>query len=85
MVHAKETHADLINRLKDSGQADIYFSDVLKKCKSLDKSEADALLQEALKNLAQANPEDVHIDVNESNWKLSALLRFLHFISRKLV
>lgn len=82
---AHKTHADLINKLKDSKESDLYFLDVLKKCKSMDKNEADMVLHEALKNLAQAHPEDVHIDVNKNSLTMSALLRFLHFISRRLM
>ncbi len=85
MVNAQGTHADLIKKLKDPKEADLYFSSVLEKCKSLDKNEADKLLHEALKNIAEARPEDVNIDVNENSLKLSALLRLLHFISRKLI
>jgi hypothetical protein len=84
MVNTKETHENLINKLKDHEEADLYMSSVLEKCKNLDRSEADKLLHEALKNLAEARPEDVGINVNENSFKLSALLRLLHFISKKL-
>jgi len=85
MVQTKVTHADLIKKLQDPKEADVYFSSVLEKCKSLDKNEADAVLREALKNIAEARPEDAHINVNENSLRMSALLRFLRFISKKLM
>lgn len=85
MVNVKITHADLIKKLKDPSEADLYFSSVLEKCKNLDKNEADKLLHEALGNIAEARPEDVNINVKENSLKMRALLRLLHFISRKLM
>ena len=86
MVNTQETHADFIKKLKDSNEADAYFSSVLRKCKSLDKDEADALIYEALKNLAQARPQDVNINVNDKHsLTMRALLRFLRFIARNLM
>lgn len=79
-------HADLINKLRDPKEADAYFTGILERCKQLDKKEADTLLVEALRNIAQARPEDVHIDLNnESSLKMRALLRLLQFVSKKLV
>ena len=85
MVNNKESHTDLINRLKDSKEADLYLSSILEKCKNLDKEEADKLLHKALRNIAESRPQDVNIDVNENSLKLSALLCLLHFVSRKLM
>lgn len=86
MVTKKETHKELIERLKDSQEADAYFTSVLKDCKNLDKEEADKLLLEALKNLAEARPDDVHVDLNnEHGLKLRGALWLLRFVSRKLV
>lgn len=86
MVYTQETYADLINKLKDPKEADLYFTAVLERCKNLDKKESDRLLGEALKNIAEARPEDVNIDVNnENSLKMRALLRFLRFISKKFM
>lgn len=86
MINTQETHTDLINKLKDSKEADVYFTSILERCKNLDKKDADALFHEALKNLAQARPEDVHINVNnENSLTMRALLRFLHFVSKKIM
>ncbi len=39
MVNAHETHAELISKLKDSAQADLYFTAILEQCKNLDAKE----------------------------------------------
>lgn len=86
MVNIQETHTDLIKRLQDPHEADVYFSSVLEKCKNLDKDEADTLLHQALENIAKARPEDVHVDIsNKNSLKMRALTRLLHFISRKFM
>ena len=85
MINNKEIHENLIKKLKDPKEADLYLSSVLEKCKDLDKKEVDQLLQEALKNLAEARPEDININVNENSFKLNALFRFLNFISKNFM
>lgn len=86
MSHTEQTHADLIQKLQDPKEADQYFTEILKRCKNLDKKEADALLLDALRTIAQARPEDVHVDVNnENSFKMRASLRLLHFISKKFM
>lgn len=86
MVNNNKNHQDLIDKLKQPHAADVYFTEILEKCKNLDKREAEELLHGALKNIAEARPEDVHIDVNnENSFKMRALLRFLHYISKKIM
>ena len=84
MSHTQKTHPDLINKLKDPKEADAYFTSILEQCKKLDKKESDELMLDALRNIAQARPEDVHVDVNnENSFKMKALLRLLNFVSKK--
>lgn len=86
MSNTKQTHTDLINKLKDPQEADAYFTSILEQCKKLDKKEADELLLTALRHVAQARPEDVHVDLNnENSFKMRALLRLLNFVSRKFM
>lgn len=86
MSHTQQTNTDLIDRLKDPKEADLYMTSILERCKTLDKKEADELMLDALRNIAQARPEDVHVDVsNENSFKLKALLRVLHFVSKKFI
>jgi len=86
MSHTKQTNIDLINTLKDPKEADKYFSSILEQCKKLDKKEADVLMLNALRNIAQARPEDVHVDINNENTlTMKTLLRVLHFVSKKLM
>jgi len=84
MSHTHQNHTDLINKLKDPKEADAYFTSILEQCKKIDKQEADALMLDALRNIAQARPEDVHVDLNnENSFKMKALLRILNFVSKK--
>lgn len=86
MSHTEKSNTDWIDTLKDPKAADMYFSSILEQCKKLDTKEADALMLNALKNIAQARPEDVHIDLNnENSFKTKALLRVLHFVSKKFI
>lgn len=86
MSHTQQTNTDLINKLKDPQEADAYFISILEQCKKLDKQEADTLMLCALRNIAQARPEDVHVDVNnENSFKIKALLRVLNFVSKKFM
>jgi hypothetical protein len=81
-----QNHAELIERLKDSKEANMYLMATLKKCKKLDKKDANKLLQKALKNIAEARPNDVNIDVdNESSFKMKSLLRLLQLVSQKIM
>lgn len=84
MSKIQQPNLDLINKLKDPQEADRYMTSILERCKTLDKKEADALMLDALRTIAQARPEDVHIDVNnENSFKMKALLRLLNFVSKK--
>jgi len=86
MADNTKNNKDLIERLKDSKEADAYFSSILEQCKNLDKKDADTLLHESLKNIAETRPEDVNIDINnENSFKMRALLRLLNFVSKKLI
>jgi hypothetical protein len=50
----KNTHEELIEKLKNEAQADAYFYDVIAQCKTVEKQQAKLLLTTALKNITQA-------------------------------
>jgi hypothetical protein len=54
MLHNKNSHEELIKKLKDEKQADAYFYDVIAECKTVEKKQAKLLLTTALKNITQA-------------------------------
>lgn len=86
MSHASSTNQDLIDKLKDPKEADAYFTSILEQCKKLDRKESDELMLTALRNIAQARPEDVHVDLNnENSFKTKALLRILSSVSKRFI
>jgi len=70
--------------LKNPKDADKYFESVLKECKNYDDEKAKQHLLEALKNVSEAQPDSAHLDLSKENFKLSTVLRILHYVSKKL-
>lgn len=79
------SHKDLIEKLKNPTEANIYFEAVLKECKNYSDEDAKQHLLEALKNISAAQPDVAHLDLSKENFKLSVVLRVLNYISKKLV
>jgi DNA-binding phage protein len=54
MTTHKQTHEELIKKLHNVKEAEVYFLAVIEECKKLDKETAQKHLMVALKNLVEA-------------------------------
>jgi probable addiction module antidote protein len=54
MARSRKYHDFLIEHLSDPREASMYFNAILEECKDCDEDEANQLVLQALKNIAQA-------------------------------
>jgi hypothetical protein len=76
---------ELIDKLKNHTEADLYLENVLRECKAYDDEKSKQHILAALRNIEEAQPDIVHIDLSRKGFTVNMVLRILNYVSKNLV